>query len=161
LLVIVTPVLDCLFGWVAQQGPKLLCFSCAAHSKLSPLCEQPRQEAQRSCAFGKSGLPRRDWRLFKRPLISALASSVHCMDAWLLRVQTACSRKDRRDTEALDPSVNAAEDNLPSMNGPCRVLQQFLKSAAQTQSPQPRSPPTCSHLEISLQGTFMSLVVWH
>jgi len=86
--------------------------------------------------FGKSGLPRRDWRLFTRPLRSVLASSLHHMDAWLLRVQTARSRKDRRDAEALDPSVNTAEDNLPSMNGLRRVLQQFLKSAVH----QPQSP---------------------
>jgi hypothetical protein len=83
-------------------------------------------------AFGRSGLPRRDWRLFKRPLISLLASSLHYMDAWLLRVHTARLRKERRDAEALDPSVNTAEDNLPSMNGPRRVLQQFLNPAAQT-----------------------------
>ena len=87
-------------------------------------------------AFGKSGLPRRDWRLFKRPLVSLLTSSLHRMDAWLLRVQTARSRKDRRDAEALDPSVDAAEDNSPSMNGPRRILQQLLNpGAAQSQSP--------------------------
>ena len=113
-------------------------------------------------AFGKSGLPRRDWRLFKRPLVSLLASSLHGTDAcWLLRVQAARSRKDRQDAEALDPSVNAAGDNSPSMNGPRCILQQLLKPTAQPWSPQPRSPPTCSHLEISLQGTLMSLVVRH
>ena len=34
-------------------------------------------------AFGKSGLPRRDWGLFKRPLVSLLASSLHRMDSKL------------------------------------------------------------------------------
>jgi hypothetical protein len=35
-------------------------------------------------AFGRSGRPRRDWRLFKRPLVSLLTSSLHYLDAWLL-----------------------------------------------------------------------------
>jgi hypothetical protein len=47
-------------------------------------------------AFGRSGLPRRDWRLFKRPLSSILSSSLHCMDAWLLPVEIARARKIRR-----------------------------------------------------------------
>jgi hypothetical protein len=75
-------------------------------------------------SFGRSGLPRWDWRLFKRPLLSTLSSSLHYMGAWLLSVQTACSRKDRRDADAdaLNPAVNTAEDSLPSINGPCRIL---------------------------------------
>ena len=82
-------------------------------------------------AFGRSGLPRRAWRLFKRPLLSTLSSSLHYMDAWLIRVQTAHSRKVRQDhTGALNPAVITAEDNLPSMNGPRRILQQFLNPAA-------------------------------
>ena len=82
-------------------------------------------------AFGWSSLPRRDWRLFKRPLLSTLSSSLHYMEAWLLLVQTARSREVRQDTEALNPAVSTAEDNLPSMNGPRRILQQFLNPAAQ------------------------------
>ena len=80
-------------------------------------------------AFGRSGLPRRDWRLFKRPLISILSSSLHYMDAWILRVEIARARKLRRDAEALDPADVTAEDNLPNMNGPRRILQQFLHPA--------------------------------
>jgi hypothetical protein len=69
-------------------------------------------------ASGRSGLPIRDWRLFNRPLLSTLASSLHCLEAWLLRVQTARSRKDRRDADATNPLVLTAEDDLPNMNGP-------------------------------------------
>jgi hypothetical protein len=32
-------------------------------------------------AFGCAGLPRRDWRLFQRPLLSLLASSLYYQDA--------------------------------------------------------------------------------
>ena len=81
-------------------------------------------------AFGRSGLPRRDWRLFKRPLLSTLSSSLHYMDTRLLRVQTAPSRKVRRDANALNPAVTTVEDNLPSMNGPRHILQQFQNPAA-------------------------------
>jgi len=55
--------------------------------------------------FGWSGLPRRDWCLFKPPFLSTLSSSLHYMDAWLLRVQTARSRKVRRDADALNPAI--------------------------------------------------------
>ena len=77
-------------------------------------------------AFGRSGPPRRDWRLFKRPLLSTLSSSLHYMDAWLFWVETVHARNIRRDAEALNPAAVTAEDNLPNMNGPCRILQQFL-----------------------------------
>jgi hypothetical protein len=40
-------------------------------------------------AFGRNGLPQRDWRLSNRPLLSTLASSLHYLESWLLRVQTA------------------------------------------------------------------------
>jgi hypothetical protein len=64
-------------------------------------------------AFGCSGLPQRHWHLFNRPLLSALTSSLHCLEAWLLWVQTARSRKDRRDADATNPRVmHAAEENL-------------------------------------------------
>jgi hypothetical protein len=47
-------------------------------------------------AFGRPGLPRKDWQLFKRPLQSLLCSSLHCLDAWILRLEeTARTRKDR------------------------------------------------------------------
>jgi hypothetical protein len=88
------------------------------------------QAVRSEYSFGRAGLPRRDWRLFKRPLHSTLASSLHYMDAWLLRVQIARSRHERREADALNPAVNTAEENLPSMNGPRRILQQFLTSAA-------------------------------
>ena len=81
-------------------------------------------------AFGRSGLPRRDWRLFRRPLLSTLSSSLRYMDAWLLRVETARARKIRRGAEALNPATVTAEDNLPNMNGTRRILQQFLNPAA-------------------------------
>jgi hypothetical protein len=82
-------------------------------------------------AFGRSGLPQRDWRLFNRPLLSTLASSLHYLEAWLLfRVQTARSRKDRRDDDASNPLLLAAEDNLPNMNGPRLLLQNFLNSVS-------------------------------
>jgi hypothetical protein len=64
-----------------------------------------------------------------RPLLSALASSLHCLEAWLLRVQTTCSRKDRRDEDASNPFL-LAEDNLPNMNGPRLLLQNFLNSVS-------------------------------
>jgi hypothetical protein len=67
----------------------------------------------------------------QRPLLSTLLSSLHYIDAWLLWVQTACSRKDRRDEDALNPAMNTAKDNLPSMNDPRCILQQFLSSTAQ------------------------------
>jgi hypothetical protein len=44
------------------------------------------QAVRSEYAFGRSGLPRRDWHLFKRPLMSLLASSLHYLDAWLFRV---------------------------------------------------------------------------
>jgi hypothetical protein len=81
-------------------------------------------------AFGRSGLPQRGWRLFNRPLLSALASSLHYLEAWLLRVQTARSRKDRRDDDASNPFLLTAEDNLPNMNGPRLLLQNFLNSVS-------------------------------
>jgi len=81
-------------------------------------------------AFGRSGLPSRDWGLFQRPLLSLLTSSLCYLDAWLPRVQTARSRKDRRDADALDPTVTTAEDNSPNVNGPRRIFQQFLNSAS-------------------------------
>ena len=82
-------------------------------------------------AFGWSSLPRRDWRLFKRPLLSTLLSSLH---TWLLlRVQTACSSQESqtRRRRSPNPAAITAEDNIPSMNGPRRILQQFLNPAAQ------------------------------
>ena len=39
--------------------------------------------------------------------------------------------KDRRDTDALNTAMETAKENLPSMNGPSRILQQFLTSVAQ------------------------------
>jgi hypothetical protein len=81
-------------------------------------------------AFGRSGLPQRDWRLFNRPLLSALASSLHYLEAWLLRVQTARSRKDRRDDDTSNALLLTAEDNLPNMNGPRLLLQNFLNSVS-------------------------------
>jgi hypothetical protein len=69
-------------------------------------------------AFGRNGLPQRDWRLFNRPLLSTLASSLHYLEAWLLRVQTARLRKDRRDKDASNPLLLTAEDDLPNMDGP-------------------------------------------
>jgi hypothetical protein len=80
-------------------------------------------------AFGRSGLPLRDWRLFNRPLLSTLASSLHYLEAWLLRVQTARSRKNRRDADATNPLVSTAEDDLPNMNGPRLLLYNFLNPA--------------------------------
>jgi hypothetical protein len=81
-------------------------------------------------AFGCSGLPQWDWRLFNRPLLSTLASSLHYLEAWLLWVQTARSRKDRRDGDASNPLLLTAEDNLPNMNGPRLLLQNFLNSVS-------------------------------
>jgi hypothetical protein len=77
-------------------------------------------------AFGRSGLPRRDWRLFKRPLRSLLGSSSHYLDAWLLRVTTARARQVRRQAEVTNPRTNVAEDDLPNLNSSRRLFQQFL-----------------------------------
>jgi hypothetical protein len=76
-------------------------------------------------AFGRSGLPQRDC-----PLLSTLASSLHYLEAWLLWVQTARSRKDRRDEDASNPLLLTAEDNLPNMNGSRLLLQNFLNSVS-------------------------------
>jgi hypothetical protein len=81
-------------------------------------------------AFGRNGLPQRDWRLFNRPLLSTLASSLHYLETWLLRVQTARLRKDRRDKDASNPLLLTAENDLPNMDGPRLILQQFLKSVS-------------------------------
>jgi hypothetical protein len=81
-------------------------------------------------AFGRSGLPQRDWCLFDRPLLSTLASLLHYLEAWFLRVQTARLRKDRCDTDAADTLVRAAEDDLPNMNGPRLLLHNFLDSVS-------------------------------
>jgi hypothetical protein len=41
-------------------------------------------------AFGRSGLPHRDWHLFRRPLLSLLLdSSMHYLDGWLVSVVNA------------------------------------------------------------------------
>jgi hypothetical protein len=45
-------------------------------------------------SFGRSGLPHRDWHLFKCPLTSLLASSLHYIDTLLIHVHTAHSRQD-------------------------------------------------------------------
>jgi hypothetical protein len=81
-------------------------------------------------AFGRNGLPQRDWRLFNRPLLSTLVSSLHYLEAWLLRVQTARLRKDRRDKDASNPLLLTAKDDLPNMDGPRLILQQFLNSVS-------------------------------
>jgi hypothetical protein len=83
-------------------------------------------------AFGRSGLPRRDWRQFRRPLLSLLDSSMHYLDAWLVHVVNARARQARRIADNIDEIVNTAEDNLPSMAGPCRLFQQFLGPVSQT-----------------------------
>jgi hypothetical protein len=75
-------------------------------------------------AFGCAGLPRRDWHMFTCPLSSLLARSLHYLDAWLLRVTTACHRQTRRVASA--NLTNLAEDDLPTLNGPRRIFQQFL-----------------------------------
>jgi hypothetical protein len=54
-------------------------------------CDLIKSTVRLEYAFGRSGLPRRDWHLFKHPLRSLLESSLHYLDAWLLRIKTACS----------------------------------------------------------------------
>ena len=84
------------------------------------------RSVQSEHAFGRSGLPRRDWRLFKRPLHSLLCSSLHYLDAWLLRVETARARRNRRESDVTNPRVTTAEDDLPSLTGSRRIFQNFL-----------------------------------
>jgi hypothetical protein len=81
-------------------------------------------------AVGRSGLPRRDWRLFKRPLLYILASLLHYLDTWLLRVKTACARHRRQTADGNNPALNTTEEHLPSMNGPHRAFRQFLNSVS-------------------------------
>jgi hypothetical protein len=81
-------------------------------------------------AFGHAGLPRRDWRLFQCPLMSLLTSSPYYQDAWLIRVQTARARQNRRATEANDPTVTTAEEHLPNMAGPRQIFNHFLASVS-------------------------------
>jgi hypothetical protein len=38
--------------------------------------------------------------------------------------------KDRRDKDASNPLLLAAEDDLPNMDGPRLILQQFLNSVS-------------------------------
>jgi hypothetical protein len=80
-------------------------------------------------SFGRAGLPRRDWRLFKRPLLSLLDTSLHYLDAWLLRVTTARLRQSRRVETITDTTLTIAEEDLPNLVGPRRLFQDFLDSA--------------------------------
>jgi hypothetical protein len=81
-------------------------------------------------AFGRAGLPRRDWRLFQRPLLSLLASSLYYQDAWLTRVQTARARQNRRATEVSESTVTTAAEDLPNMTGPRQIFNHFLASVS-------------------------------
>ena len=81
-------------------------------------------------SFGQSSLPRWDWRLFKHPLLSLFASSLHYRDAWLLCVKTARSRQLRRAADLAKPSVNMAEEHLPNLAGSRRIVQQYLGSVS-------------------------------
>jgi hypothetical protein len=93
-------------------------------------CDSIKSAVSSEYAFGRSGLPRRDWRLFKRPLRSLLESSLHYLDAWLLRVRTARSRQERIIADEANPKVTIAEVNLPSLVGPRHIFQQFLDSVS-------------------------------
>jgi hypothetical protein len=85
---------------------------------------------QSEYSFGRSTLPRRDWRLFKHPLLSLLSSSLHYLDAWLLRVKTAHSRQTRRTADSANPSVPTAEENLPTLDGSHCIFRHFLESVS-------------------------------
>jgi hypothetical protein len=61
-------------------------------------------------------------------LFSLLASLVHYLDAWLLRVTTARARQVHREEDHLDPPVTTAKANLPSLDG--THFQQFLDSVS-------------------------------
>jgi hypothetical protein len=94
-------------------------------------CDLIKSAVLSEYVFGRSGLPRCDWRLFKHLLLSLLESSLHHLDAWLLlRVKTACSRQDRRIADDANPTVTTAEENVPSLAGPRRIFQQFLDSVS-------------------------------
>jgi hypothetical protein len=80
--------------------------------------------------FGRAGLPRRDWHLFQRPLLSLLDSSLHYLDAWLHRVKIARSRHGRRIADIHNQSTSTAKEHLPNLAGPRRIMQQFLKSVS-------------------------------
>jgi hypothetical protein len=81
-------------------------------------------------SVGRSSLPRRDWRHFQCPLLSILSSSLHYLDAWLLRVKTAHSRQVRRAADLADPSLTTAGEHLPNLDSSRRIFQQFLDSVS-------------------------------
>jgi hypothetical protein len=97
-------------------------------------------------AFGRAGLPRRDWPMFACPLSSLLARSLHYLDAWLLRVRTARHRQTRRAASGAT-LTNLAEDDLPTLNRPRRIFQQFLN---------PVSPSVVSLTPLSLLFSLLS-----
>jgi hypothetical protein len=106
-------------------------------------------------AFGRSGLPHRDWRLFQRPLLSILASSLYYLDVWLLRVHTARARHDKRAMEANDPAVTTtAEEHLPNMAGPRQLFDHFLASVSPPSSRPPPCPSLLSSHFTPLSGTY-------
>jgi hypothetical protein len=101
------------------------------------------QAVRSEYATGRVGLPRRDWCLFKRPLLTLLETSPQYLDAWLLRVTIARARQSRRLAAAADSSLHTAEEYLPSLEGPRRIFQRFLTPdfAPQSSSSPIHSPP--------------------
>jgi hypothetical protein len=94
------------------------------------ICESILAAVRSEYSVGRSSLPRRDWRLFQRPLLSILSSSLHYLDAWLLRVKTARSQQARQAADLANPSVNTAEEHFPNLAGSRRIFQQFLNSVS-------------------------------
>ena len=96
-------------------------------------------------AFGRAGLPCRDWRLFKRPLLSTLSCLV-------THPGPKCTLTESQTRRRRSQS-NTAEGNLPKMTGPPPYPPAIPVSCRPTLDLLILLAPSCSHLGISPQGT--------
>ena len=131
---------------LARDGPPLLLGQIVGSCMGSLGSPQPGQEASRNgsghCssysddASRSLGICLRSIRSSAQRLAPLQAPPyIHSFELLALhgRLDTpgriARARKIRRDAEALKPADVTAKDNLPNMNGPRRILQQFLNTA--------------------------------
>jgi hypothetical protein len=108
-------------------------------------------------SFGCSALPRRDWCLFKHPLLSLLSSSALYLDTWLLCIKIACSRQTLRRLTAPTPPCPRPKTTYQIWMAPVTSSNTSWNPSLLPSRDFPLVP-TCSHTPQSSLGTSSRLI---